>query len=673
MVSIHSSNWLFPHNLFSGENSQWQLEVVNNSNSAWENAVLEIAVFSAGGKTIPTDSLTIGAIAANSRMKQAYTLKMPNLSQGNYQLRLTVKVDNKDISRNYYDLFIAKREFPQITPARPVYVYDTGSDKNVDDCIKLLTCYGITPGTIKDLSTLTGTATLIIPAENIEKQELRLDNSNALTDFIRNRGGILLVLEQRNPQSRLPGNLVVSAESRPFVDLVSPAHPIFSGLDYTEFDTWNNPDHGYIVKNTFMPYITNALAVKGPTIGNSNIGNAVIEGTDGKGRIICSQLETSACREHDSAAMTYMNNLIAYATGAAFWQDTLPLADSDAHEYTVANVRITPIDLTPYVNTNFTDEVAEDRKGGWTDQGTNDFRFMPLGRQVAGGVPFVIINPAENQGKSCIVLRGSKRPDFVSAVKDIKIDKRLSRLFFLHTAAWAYNGGSPGSYRINYADNTSAIYRLECGKNIGDWWNVTQISDAKIGIVRNNTANHKVGTYVSCWENPYPGKMICSIDFLSATEARGNVVDWLPSDAPVPLLIAITGETRSDTAVNLLGKNYHHTMGRATPATCDGGRCVNIAFGTRAAGAAPSNGVICFKKENLGNDYTTLSCWIKSDRAAILRFQLPEEKMEGTLSWRDRSQRRWTVSPVSVIFRPRFYRGASGIIQNASWRIVYFQ
>ena len=37
------------------------------------------------------------------------------------------------------------------------------------------------------------------------------------------------------------------------------------------------------------------------------------------------------------------------------------------------------VDLSKVANMGFLDETADDGKGGWTDQGGNDFRNMPVG------------------------------------------------------------------------------------------------------------------------------------------------------------------------------------------------------------------------------------------------------------------------------------------------------
>ena len=75
-----------------------------------------------------------------------------------------------------------------------------------------------------------------------------------------------------------------------------------------------------------------------------------------------------------------------------------------------------PIDIRKACNMGFKDDVAGDQKGGWTDQGNNDMRYFPVGTQVFNGVRFQVIDPARNNGKSCLVLKGKESPYFPGRV-----------------------------------------------------------------------------------------------------------------------------------------------------------------------------------------------------------------------------------------------------------------
>ena len=69
---------------------------------------------------------------------------------------------------------------------------------------------------------------------------------------------------------------------------------------------------------------------------------------------------------------------------------------------------IRPLDLSSGANSAFADETADDRRGGWTDQGANDLRLLKSGVQTLGGVPFSILDDGRSGGKSCIVLAAAE-------------------------------------------------------------------------------------------------------------------------------------------------------------------------------------------------------------------------------------------------------------------------
>ena len=60
------------------------------------------------------------------------------------------------------------------------------------------------------------------------------------------------------------------------------------------------------------------------------------------------------------------------------------------------------LDLKPIVNMDWRDEVWGDGKGGWSDQGDNDLRRVSVGRRVLLGMPFELIDPADNDGKAVL-------------------------------------------------------------------------------------------------------------------------------------------------------------------------------------------------------------------------------------------------------------------------------
>ena len=175
--------------------------------------------------------------------------------------------------------------------------------------------------------------------------------------------------------------------------------------------------------------------------------------------------------------------------------------------------RADPIDLTGLANMGFKDETGGDQQGGWTDQGGNDFRHMPVGQQTLCGVPFRIIDPAENAGKSCVVLRGHDRDYFPDAV-NVKVGRKASAIGFLHTLAWAADKPA-ARYVFRYADGQVVSVPIRQGREILGWWGRRETDNVKIAVASHNLATRLISLHAWVWRNPRPGVRIESMQFRS--------------------------------------------------------------------------------------------------------------------------------------------------------------
>ncbi len=178
-----------------------------------------------------------------------------------------------------------------------------------------------------------------------------------------------------------------------------------------------------------------------------------------------------------------------------------------------------PLDLRKAVNMHFRDEVAGDKKGGWFDQGGNDFANMPLGRRIFAGVPFEIISPDRNNGKGVVILYGTPRDYFPKEVCGIPIGRKAAKLYFLHTMGWD-SDGKVMTYRIHYADGSITDVPVMGKRDIGGWWGADPLPNAKIAVETSNAEKDLVNMQCFRWINPHPEKEIRSLDLISAqTEA----------------------------------------------------------------------------------------------------------------------------------------------------------
>jgi len=107
-----------------------------------------------------------------------------------------------------------------------------------------------------------------------------------------------------------------------------------------------------------------------------------------------------------------------------------------------------PIDLSAFCNRGFKDDVGDDGKGGWPDQGSKCYlQDFPTGETNLGGVPYSI----GKEPRTCIVLTSSRRPfpNLYPAEATIPLGFRAEGLYFLHSTSWG--GQEPtGQYQIQY-------------------------------------------------------------------------------------------------------------------------------------------------------------------------------------------------------------------------------
>lgn len=195
----------------------------------------------------------------------------------------------------------------------------------------------------------------------------------------------------------------------------------------------------------------------------------------------------------------------------------------------------TPLPLTGAANSGFTDDVAEDRKGGWTDQGAeNDFRSFPQDQRIFAGVPFRILSEKEHPGKSCIVLRGKARPYFPQKAElELKSPVRGKYLYLLHCVAWPTQDVerigtvSVESASAEFVEKEIVRYEVKCQEDVGNFWGGAPLKNARLGWKGRN-ASSSIGIYVS--RIPLNGGAIRKIEFESAGKSVWMIAGATVSD-----------------------------------------------------------------------------------------------------------------------------------------------
>lgn len=260
---------------------------------------------------------------------------------------------------------------------------------------------------------------------------------------------------------------------------------------------------------------------------------ALVEVPVGAGRLILDQRRWTV--EHPNVVGLAKRNLAALALGLNVAMAPVPPKPELPPEAVLR-----PIVLSPYANRALYDDVAEDGRGGWSDQGPDaDFRAFPTGEQEFDGVPFLIGSGA----KSIVVLASENRParDNLHFEVFVPVGERVEGFYFLHSAA--YSGGEVGAYRIQYEDGSTLDIPLVGGKNIRDWASHDTgefVNDEDTDTVLAWTGTCKrfkrISAYRMLWVNPRPGEPVKAVGFVNRRKCC------------VPILIGMTAAIRRDPA-----------------------------------------------------------------------------------------------------------------------------
>lgn len=538
LPGIRNGAGLPPVNLFAGESYESELFAVNSTSDTLSDAQFRVWLRTSEGEDLEVGRFSPGVIAPWEIAILPVNLVIPRVLSPYSQVRVTLGDSaGRILGQNFYNVGVRDRALlsAPVNTVGTLALLDMGdgeaADRTSDILKELAIPFEMVP--VGQLS-LKQTAA-ILPASSKDMNGFAA-HQKVLFAWMRS-GGKLLVLEQApSEKNLLPGVKVVPSHLA-YVDLAIPEHPVFTGLSQRDFDQWNNPDAGYVIDAAISPFTTNAIAVRAPQLSSNKVENAVMEATVGRGRIFWTQLNATKLWGVDSAASLYLRNVFTYMLGGApAYHKVRPLPEADGAMTVIPAGREVFVDLSAHANQGFADD---GKRGGWTAQGADDFAGMPVGLQECKGVPFQIIDPGANSGKSCLVLRGSERTEFPARIDGIPVNRKLARLFFLHASAW--KGDDAGRYRLNYEDGSHYDYLLVNGRNIGDWAAPRDFPEASPALVKGNRrGTGLIGIYMAILENPYPQKKILNIDFLSA--GFENTIEWLPGITPVPILVAITGE-----------------------------------------------------------------------------------------------------------------------------------
>ncbi len=240
---------------------------------------------------------------------------------------------------------------------------------------------------------------------------------------------------------------------------------------------------------------------------------ALVQARIGRGRLIVDTLRLEYAPAGAMEKALRVTAALLTNLGVALGEDALAR---------LRGANFQPLDISKHFTAGLTDETPGDGQGGWTDQGPNDMRSLPRGRQVFRGVPFVI-------GDGCIVLQSPNRRGVPAEVGPIPVGRACRALVFLHAAGWASKEGVVAAEcRVRYADGRTETIQFVTGVNVGDWWQPRPLPMAQVAWTGSNPEHSPIGLWMFAWPNPRPSVPIQNLTLRSTGQA------------PTYLLLAIT-------------------------------------------------------------------------------------------------------------------------------------
>jgi endoglucanase len=167
------------------------------------------------------------------------------------------------------------------------------------------------------------------------------------------------------------------------------------------------------------------------------------------------------------AVMVAVIAVAATDLGLAVEPAAVPVKDDGGHKI---------LDLRAAMNRSvYDDGIANNRVGGWTDEGMNDFHVWPepdFGAKERFGYFFDFVNPAENGGRN-LIMTGTDDcwPELPRSFAVGFAPVSAKFVFLVHSEGRnKEKAESAGTLTVGYADGTSESVPMRFGREAANWW-----------------------------------------------------------------------------------------------------------------------------------------------------------------------------------------------------------
>lgn len=201
------------------------------------------------------------------------------------------------------------------------------------------------------------------------------------------------------------------------------------------------------------------------------------------------------------------------------------------------------LNLAPYTNMGFRDDVAGDGKGGWSDQGIQDLRQYDPRWQSFCGMDFRIPDPEKNNGKSILTFHHDLycKTGLRKAEIDLSGEQPAGRFFYLlTTGCWMPRDVVVGTVCFRYADGSSETVEVREGVHLADWGDVKSLPRGSVAY-SSKRGKQEWGFFMTRFPLR-PGKRLTGVSFETSGKAVWIVLGASVSSRAVP----VGGERKLD-------------------------------------------------------------------------------------------------------------------------------
>lgn len=255
-------------NVYAGATVKPIAHIINDDNgfADLKNVKIVYQLLDRAKTAVFSDSVNVSDVPYYATSQTPLTIHVPdNLSTGEYTLSGKVFANGKEVSKNFFNLFVAAKTFTNAVPpiTSTVLVYD-GKGQTKQALAKLNVAY-------KEISTFASLPTnnLLLIGENAADKTLA-DNAALIKEFIK-KGGRVVALRQDSLHRVSLNNLLDYKMNNTVADIDNPAyplpatpprngfylnperpeHPVFSGIKrdnlkvWSDYTNWNPKQEGF--------------------------------------------------------------------------------------------------------------------------------------------------------------------------------------------------------------------------------------------------------------------------------------------------------------------------------------------------------------------------------------------------------------------------------------------